>query len=111
MAEKLPNVAVIGLGLIGSSIICATQYYGAAAIVTGFDASKEVLLEAEKIGLPVNLVDDIRAAVRDADIIFLAVPVGAMAGVVKQIISNLKPGAILTAVSYTHLTLPTMIGV
>ena len=96
MADKLPKVAVIGLGLIGSSIICATQYFGAAANITGFDASKEVLLEAEKIGLPVNLVDDIRAAVKDADIIFLAVPVGAMAGVVKQIISNLKPGAILT---------------
>ena len=89
MADKLPNVSVIGLGLIGTSIIRATQYFGAAATVTGFDASKEVLLEAEKIGLPVNLVDDIRAAVTDADIIFLAVPVGAMAGVVKQIISNL----------------------
>ena len=48
MADKLPNVAVIGLGLIGSSIIYATQYFGAAVTVTGFDASKEVLLEAEK---------------------------------------------------------------
>ena len=43
MADKLPNVSVIGLGLIGSSIICATQYFSAAATVTGFDASKEVL--------------------------------------------------------------------
>ena len=78
MADKLPNIAVIGLGLIGSSIICATQYFGAAETVTGFDASKEVLLEAEKIGLPVNLANDIGAAVRDADIMG-TLPIGVKA--------------------------------
>ena len=43
-----------------------------------------------------TLVDDIKRAVADADIVFLAVPVGVMAEVVRQIISHLKSGAILT---------------
>ena len=96
MIEKLPNIAVIGLGLIGSSIIHATKINSAAKSIKGFDASTEVLAEAKQIGLPVNLVDDIGIAVRDADIIFLSVPVGSMANVVKQIAPNLKPGAIIT---------------
>ena len=96
MIEKLPNIAVIGLGLIGSSIIHATKINSAAKGIKGFDASTEVLAEAKQIGLPVNLVDDIGIAVRDADIIFLSVPVGSMANVVKQIAPNLKPGAIIT---------------
>ncbi len=96
MNEKLPNIAVIGLGLIGSSIIHATKLFGAARSITGFDASEEVLMEARKLNLPVILADDIGVAVRNADIIFLAVPVGVMAEVVKKVFSNLKPGAILT---------------
>ena len=96
MTEKLPNIAIIGLGLIGSSIIHATNLFGAAKSITGFDASKEVLMEARKLQLPLILADDIGAAVRNADIVFLAVPVGVMAEVVKQAASNLKPGAILT---------------
>ena len=96
MTEKSLNIAVIGLGLIGSSIIHATKFFGVANRITGFDASIEVMMEAKKLGLPVILLDDIQAAVRDADIIFLAVPVGAMAEVVKQIYSCLKQGAILT---------------
>ena len=85
MIKKLPNIAVIGLGLIGSSIIHATKLNGAANRIIGFDASTEVLAEAKKIGLPVILVDNIGVAVRDADIIFLAVPVGSMANVVTKV--------------------------
>ncbi len=96
MTEKLPKIAVIGLGLIGSSIIHAAKLFGAAEKITGFDSSMEVVKEAKDLGLPVTLVDDIGVAVSDADIVFLAVPVGVMAEVVKQIASNLKPGAILT---------------
>ena len=96
MNEKLPNIAIIGLGLIGSSIALAAKYGGAAANIVGFDNSAEVRAEAKQIGLPVTLVDDIKRAVMDADIVFLAVPVGVMAEVVRQIISHLKSGAILT---------------
>lgn len=96
MNEKLPNIAIIGLGLIGSSIALAAKQAGAAANIVGFDNSAEVRAEAKQIGLPVTLVDDIKRAVADADIVFLAVPVGVMAEVVRQIISHLKSGAILT---------------
>ena len=96
MNENLPNIAIIGLGLIGSSIAHAAKHSRAAADIRGFDNSTEVRAEAKQIGLPVILADNIKSAVLDADIIFLAVPVGVMAKVVKQIISHLKPGAILT---------------
>tara|TARA_A100001011_G_scaffold389411_1_gene470867 strand:+ start:132 stop:1016 length:885 start_codon:yes stop_codon:yes gene_type:complete len=96
MNEKLPNITIIGLGLIGSSIALATKRAGAAANIVGFDSSVEVQTEVKQIGLPVTLVDDIKLAVVDADIVFLAVPVGVTAEVVQQIISHLKSGAILT---------------
>ena len=96
MNERLPNIAIIGLGLIGSSIALSTKRTGAAANIVGFDKSAEVRAEAKQIGLPITLVDDIKLAVVDADIVFLAVPVGVMAQVVQQIILHLKSGAILT---------------
>ncbi len=96
MNENLPNIAIIGLGLIGSSIAHAAKHYGVASEIRGFDNSAEVCAEAKQIGLPIILADDIKATVSDADIIFLAVPVGVMARVVRQIISYLKPGAIIT---------------
>ena len=96
MNERLPNIAIIGLGLIGSSIALSTKRTGAAANIVGFDNSAEVRAEAKQIGLPITLVDDIKLAVVDADIVFLAVPVGVMAQVVQQIILHLKSGAILT---------------
>ena len=96
MNERLPNIAIIGLGLIGSSIALSTKSTGAAANIVGFDNSAEVRAEAKQIGLPIALVDDIKLAVVDADIVFLAVPVGVMAQVVQQIILHLKSGAILT---------------
>ncbi len=96
MNERLPNIAIIGLGLIGSSIALSAKRTGAAAYIVGFDNSAEVRAEAKQIGLPVTLVDDIKLAVADADIVFLAIPVGVMAQVVQQIILHLKSGAILT---------------
>ena len=96
MNERLPNIAIIGLGLIGSSIALSTKRTGAAANIVGFDNSAEVRTEAKQIGLPITLVDDIKLAVVDSDIVFLAVPVGVMAQVVQQIILHLKSGAILT---------------
>lgn len=96
MNERLPNIAIIGLGLIGSSIALSAKRTGAAANIVGFDNSAEVRTEAKQIGLPITLVDDIKLAVVDADIVFLAVPVGVMAQVVQQIILHLKSGAILT---------------
>ena len=96
MNERLPNIAIIGLGLIGSSIALSAKRTGAAANIVGFDNSAEVRAEAKQIGLPITLVDDIKLAVVDSDIVFLAVPVGVMAQVVQQIILHLKSGAILT---------------
>ncbi|MDA9190894.1 prephenate/arogenate dehydrogenase family protein [Alphaproteobacteria bacterium] len=96
MEKNLPNIAVIGLGLIGSSIAHAAKQNGAAASITGFDHSQDVRNEAKQINLPITLTEDICSAVIDADIVFLAVPVGAMAEVVTNIISHLKPGVIVT---------------
>ncbi len=70
MNEKPPNIAIIGLGLIGSSIALAAKQACAAANIVGFDNSAEVRSEAKQIGLPVELVDDIKRAVVDADIVF-----------------------------------------
>ena len=49
MNEKLPNIAIIGLGLIGSSIALASKRAGAASNIVGFDNSAEVRTEAKQI--------------------------------------------------------------
>ena len=63
MNENLPNIAIIGLGLIGSSIAHAAKHYGVASEIRGFDNSAEVCAEAKQIGLPIILADDINIVV------------------------------------------------
>jgi cyclohexadieny/prephenate dehydrogenase len=92
------RVALIGLGLIGSSLAHAMRAHGLAGHIAGSARSEETLRIAEEI----NLVDSIHAdageAVEGADLIILCIPVGACGAVVAQIKDRLTPGAIITDV-------------
>ncbi len=93
MFEK---VAVIGFGLIGSSFAQALKRSGKVREVVAADKSEEVCRQVQENKLADNATTNLRDAVLDADIVVLAVPVGAMGHVMKGIAPYLKEGAIVT---------------
>lgn len=92
------HVALIGVGLIGSSISHAMRRKGLAGMITGAAHTKETIAKALELRLVdrgcVNPAD----AVKGADLVILSVPVGACGELAAAIAPHLKPGAILTDV-------------
>ena len=92
------RVAVIGLGLIGSSVARAVRHYLPTVRLTGHDASAEVRETARRIELVDDVADSAAAAVTDADLVILCVPVGAMGAVAAEIAEELPADAIVSDV-------------
>ncbi|MVO17572.1 prephenate/arogenate dehydrogenase family protein [Parasedimentitalea maritima] len=92
------RVALIGLGLIASSMFWAIKRSGLAGEVTGYARSAETRETARRIGLCDRVCESAAEAVEGADLVVLCVPVGAMAPVMQQIAPVLKPGATLSDV-------------
>lgn len=90
------KVAVIGLGLIGSSFARALRDKKLAAIVTGSARSARTCALAQDIGVVDRAFADPAEAVRDAELVFLAMPVQATASVLRAIRPALRPDVILT---------------
>lgn len=90
------RITVIGVGLIGGSLARACRD-GIAGRVIGLDADQTHLQQAVALGL-VDQVADLPAGVEGADLVVVAVPVGAIAGVVRKIAPYLTAGSIVTDV-------------
>lgn len=88
-----PRVALVGLGLIASSMFWAMKRGGLADHVTGYARSEDTRATARRIGLGDEVVDSLVDAVRDADLVVLATPVGVMGRIAEEIAPYLKPGA------------------
>lgn len=98
MTQRFDKVALIGLGLIAGSMAHAMREKGLAGSITGYARSAETRATAQDIGLVDHVFDSAAEAVDGADLVVLAVPVGAMADVAQAIAPRLKPGAIVTDV-------------
>ena len=92
------RVALIGIGLIGSSISHAMQRKGLAKEIVGSARTRQTLDTALKLGLISKGYDSAAEAVAGADLVILSVPVGACGPLAAEIAPNLQPGAILTDV-------------
>ncbi|WP_299360347.1 prephenate/arogenate dehydrogenase family protein [uncultured Paracoccus sp.] len=92
------RVALIGLGLIAGSLAHAMRAQGFTGQIVGHARSAETRDTAARIGLVDSVYDSAAAAVAGADLVVLAVPVGAMGAVAAEIGPHLEPGAILTDV-------------
>ncbi len=92
------RVALIGLGLIASSMFWAIKRAGLAGEVTGYARSSETRTTARKIGLCDRVCDSAAEAVQGADLVVLCVPVGAMGAVAAEIAPHLKAGATVSDV-------------
>ena len=92
------RVALIGLGLIASSMFWAIKRAGLAGEVTGYARSQETRDTARRIGLCDRVCDSAREATEGADLVVLCVPVGAMGQVAADLAPALKPGATVSDV-------------
>ncbi len=92
------RVTVIGLGLIGSSIARGVRSAMPTVRVTGYDADPDVRATATRIDLCDDVADSAGAAVIDADLVILCVPVGAMGIVAAELAADLPADAIVSDV-------------
>ena len=98
MAVIYDRVALIGLGLIASSMYWAMKRAGLAGEVSGYARSAETRAVAREIGLCDQVCDTLKEAVAGADLVVLCVPVGVMGEVAAEMKDVLKPGATVTDV-------------
>ncbi|MBN9588356.1 MAG: cyclohexadienyl dehydrogenase [Alphaproteobacteria bacterium 64-11] len=96
--DPFGKIAIIGLGLIGSSIAHAARRGILAREIVGFDASADVRTRAATLGFCDAVAEDSGSAVADAELVVLCVPVGACGPVAQAIAPYLKTGAILSDV-------------
>ena len=96
MTAIYEKIAVIGIGLVGASLALAVRHHKAANHVICYDKSQAARDEARQIGIGDKIADTLEEAVRDADLVVLAVPVGVMGKVMEDIAPYLKAGAVVT---------------
>ncbi|ALG89304.1 MULTISPECIES: prephenate/arogenate dehydrogenase family protein [Actibacterium] len=96
MSVIYDRVALIGLGLIAGSMAHAMRRGGLAKEIVGTARSAQTRQVAQEIGLCDRVVETAAEAVKDADLVVLAVPVGVMGAVAEEIGPHLKPGATVT---------------
>ncbi|OWV93082.1 prephenate dehydrogenase [Rhizobium sp. R72] len=101
MTVQFDRIALIGIGLIGSSIAHDIRRLGLAKEVVIATRSADTLKRAEELQLGDRYTTSSAEAVKDADLVIVSVPVGASESVAKEIAGSLKPGAIVTDVGST----------
>ena len=92
------RVAIIGLGLLGGSIGLAVQECLPDVHTTGYDADPATRARAGERGLVAQVCDSAAEAVRDAQLVILCVPVGAMGVAAAELAGALAPGVVVSDV-------------
>ncbi len=95
------KIALIGIGLIGSSLARVIRDKGLAKSIAISTRSLETLERARQLGLGDTYSADPAEAVRNADLVIVSVPVGSSGAVTEALAPGLKAGAILTDVGST----------
>ncbi len=95
------KIALIGIGLIGSSLARVIQREKLADHIAIATRSADTLKRAEELSLGDSYTTNSAEAVIDADLVIVSVPVGSSGIVARQIASSLKAGAIVTDVGST----------
>lgn len=102
MTDAIINrLCIIGVGLIGGSLARALKAAGACQEVVGAGRDTAHLERAVALGVIDRYEADAAAAVKGADVVVVAVPVGAMGTVLRRIAPHLDAGTVLTDVGST----------
>ena len=89
------KISIIGCGLIGSSILRATQEQKLATKISVYDKSNKVI-EYLKKNFTADICSNVMESVKDADLIIISAPLSSYKEILLSIKSNLKEGSILT---------------
>jgi prephenate dehydrogenase len=95
------KVALIGVGMIGGSLLAAWRQAGLLSAAAGFDIDPQALATATGRGLIERSAGSVAEAVAGADLVLVATPVGAMGEVFGQLAPALAPDAVVTDVGST----------
>lgn len=95
-AKKIEHLCVIGVGLIGGSFARAIRQAGLVKRITGCGRNIDNLQKALELGVIDDYSQDLQQAVKDADVIFIATPVGSFQTILEQIKGSLKADTIIT---------------
>jgi prephenate dehydrogenase len=95
------RIALIGVGMIGGSLLAAWRQAGLVTAATGYDIDAQALERAAGRGLIDRPTASIAQAVADAEVVVVATPVGSMREVFAQIAGALPADALLTDVGST----------
>jgi len=98
MSAPFATVAIVGLGLIGSSIARAIRQSLPDTLITGYDRNADVCARAKAIGLCDSYYTRFGPELAEAQLVILCVPVGAMAAAASAMAPNLSPDAIISDV-------------
>jgi cyclohexadieny/prephenate dehydrogenase len=101
MTQQFETIALIGIGLIGSSIARDIREKQLAGTIVVTTRSEATLKRAGELGLGDRYTLSAAEAVEGADLVVVSVPVGASGAVAAEIAAHLKPGAIVTDVGST----------
>jgi len=97
-ATLFNRLALIGVGLIGSSIARAARAQGAAHSIVATARSPQTRKRVAELGIADQVVESNAAAVEGADLVIVCIPVGACGPVAQEIGKHLAPGAIVSDV-------------
>src|SRR3954466_2234601 len=97
-APLFDRLALIGVGLIGSSIARAARAQGAVRTIVATARSAATRTRVIELGIADQVVDTNAAAVDGADLVIVCIPVGASGAVAAEIASHLQAGAIVSDV-------------
>jgi len=98
MKPHIKQLTIIGVGLIGGSLARAARRAGICGEIVGCGRSRENLQQACELGVIDRMEQDPARAVQGADLVVVAVPLGAMESVLEQIAPYLAADAVLTDV-------------
>lgn len=101
------RLALIGVGLIGGSLARALRDAGHVREVVGYGRGLANLQRAVELGVADRVETSLSAAVRDADMVVLATPVGSMAEILGAIATYLAKDAVVTDVGSVKGTIAT----
>jgi prephenate dehydrogenase len=95
---KINRLCIIGVGSIGGSLACALRAAGCVEHITGVGRHLENLKQAKKLNVIDDYETDIRLATKDANLVIVATPLGAMPAIFNELATCLPRDCIVTDV-------------
>ena len=92
------KMTVIGVGLLGASLAKACRERGLVEEIAGYGRNRENLEKAKALNIIDHCPADLDEAVSDADLIVICTPVSTIVPLIQNLISQVKPGALITDV-------------